>query len=123
MKTWPKFPQRITIGDKYRPAMEITNEAEAHAYFECCVEHCMSHGSSREKAEEIERANLGYFAGYYDDETRARVERLFLCKHPVFGAIAENGPPNAKEAFNAGTRAPRESRRRGEDERPSKQRR
>jgi hypothetical protein len=32
----------ITIGEKYGPAMEIKAQAEADAYFEQCVEHCMS---------------------------------------------------------------------------------
>lgn len=35
-------------------------------------------------------------------ETRARVERLFRCAHPIFGAIAEVGPPPAEEAFRKG---------------------
>jgi hypothetical protein len=99
------FPDRVTIGDKYRPAMTMTDQAEADAYFERCVEHAMRLGSSREEAERVEHANLGYFAGYYDHDTRARVERLFRCAHPVFGAIAEKGAPTAAEAFAAGVRA------------------
>lgn len=96
------FPSQITIGDKYQPAMELTEQSDADAYWEKCVRHSMSFGKSREEAEQIERANLGYFAGYYDHETRARVERLFRCAHPVFGAIADNGPPTPGEAFEAG---------------------
>jgi len=92
----------ITIGEKYGPAMEITDQAAADTYFEECVEHCMGHGQSRKGAEAIERQNLGYFAGYYDSETRERVERLFKCSHPIFGSIAEKGAPTAKEAFAAG---------------------
>jgi hypothetical protein len=75
------FPDKITIGEKYGPAMEITDQAEADRYFERCVEHMMRHGHDRNEAERIERGNLGYFAGYYGDETRARVERLFRCAH------------------------------------------
>jgi hypothetical protein len=81
------FPHKITIGDKYGPAMAITDETEARAYFEKCVRHSMAHGNDRKQAERIERANLGYYAGYYDNETRERVERLFRCAHPVFGPI------------------------------------
>src|SRR5438270_427355 len=58
--------------------------------------------NSREQAERIERDNLAYFAGYYDDQTRQRVETLFKCAHPVFGSIAENGPPTTKQAFQMG---------------------
>lgn len=52
--------KEITIGEKYRPAMEITDAAEAQRYFEECVAHCMCFGRSREEAERIERCNLGY---------------------------------------------------------------
>jgi len=99
MKTLPK---QITFGAKYNPAMQIRTEAEAKDYFEVCVQHTMSHGNSREEAERIERQNLGYYAGYYDSETRERVERLFVCAHPVFGSIAKHGEPSPQTAFNTG---------------------
>jgi hypothetical protein len=35
-------------------------------------------------------------------ETRARVELLFKCAHPVFGAIVEKGQPTPEEAFEMG---------------------
>lgn len=79
--------KNITIGEKYRPAMEITDPQQAAAYFEECVQHMMTFGHNRQEAENIERANLGYFAGYFDDATRARVEKLFQCAHPIFGPI------------------------------------
>lgn len=82
--------------------MAMTDQATADAYFEECVRHTMRHGPSREEAESIERQNLGYFAGYYDQETRERVERLFKCAHPVFGAITTNGAPTPREALAAG---------------------
>lgn len=100
------FPDAVTIGQKYMPAMTITDQADADAYLERCIEHTMRcFGSAREDAEKLERDNLGYFAGYYDHATRDRVERLFKCAHPVFGAIAENGPPSFEQAFNAGLAA------------------
>ena len=92
----------ITFGDKYNPAMKITDQAAADAYFEQCVKHTMSFNHSRAEAESIERENLGYFTGYYDDTTRERIERLFHCAHPIFGKIAENGPPTPEEAFRKG---------------------
>ncbi len=60
--------------------------------------------ASRQSEPKLKRwsANLGYFAGYYDSETRERVERLFKCSHPVFGAIAACGQPSVKEAWAAG---------------------
>ena len=96
--------KQISIGDKYGPAMEMTDPAEAAAYFERCVAHSMERGHDREEAERIERVNLGYYAGYYSNETRARIERLFLCAHPVFGAIAAVDPPTAEEASREGVK-------------------
>lgn len=94
-----KFPDLVTIGDKYRPAMEIADQGEADAYFERCVEHCMRGSErTREEAEAIERSNLGYFAGYYGRETMERVNRLYRTAHPIFGTTA----PTAKQAFEAG---------------------
>ncbi len=87
--------------------MEITDQAAAEAYFEECVQHNMIYGvkkHARSEAEKIERANLGYYAGYYDSETRERVERLFKCSHPIFGSISKNGSPTVEEAFEAGKR-------------------
>jgi hypothetical protein len=88
----PNFPDVLTIGEKYGPAMELTEQADADLYFEACVEHQMRAGGyPRAEAEAIERANLGYYAGYYTREIQVRVERLFRCAHPVFGkTVASN---------------------------------
>lgn len=97
------FPDKITYGQKYDPAMKITDPTEADTYFERCVEHQMRVGKvGRAVAQSTERANLGYWAGYSSHETRSRVERLFRCAHPVFGAIAQVGAPTQEEALQAG---------------------
>jgi hypothetical protein len=90
-----------------------------------------SPAARRAEAERIERANLGYYAGYYSTATRERVERLFSCAHPIFGAIASAGAPTPAEAllsgavaaatsFNTSARITRMARasRRGPGERP-----
>jgi hypothetical protein len=104
--TWA---EDVTIGELYDPAMKITGQAEADAYFERLVEHNMrfdedGEPKTRERAEAIERSNLGYYAGYCGGDTRARVERLFRCAHPIFGSIAERGRPSSEEAFEIGQR-------------------
>lgn len=104
------IPDDAKLGDKYGPAMELTGQAEADAYFEACVQHNLrlrakrGLSADRAEAEKVERANLGYYAGYYSHATRERVERLFRCAHPGFGSIAQNGPPTAEEAFEAGVK-------------------
>lgn len=100
MNQHQELPLEITIGDKYGPAMQITSQEEADLYFELCVQHSISLGNNRQEAIEIEKSNLGYYAGYYDPETRLRVERLFRAKHPFFGS-AKNSITN-EEAFELG---------------------
>lgn len=103
-----KWTKESTFGDLLHPAMEIKGQAEADAYFKKLVDYSMTFwGHSREEAERINKSNLGYFAGYYDSETRERVERLFHCSHPVFGSIAEKGTPTPEEALEAGKRMAR----------------
>ena len=99
------FPRYVTVRDKYGPAMEITEQSDADAYFEKCVRHTVSHGKSRAEAEKTERINLVYYAGYYSAEVSARVERLFRYQDPVFGSIEKNGPPTPEQAFEAGLKA------------------
>lgn len=104
-KSKPSLPENISIRDKYEPAMEIETQEEADAYFRLCVQHTMQLPPAtidREEAECIERNNIGYYAGYFSHETRERVERLFKCEHPVFGAIAKKGPPTPEEALRKG---------------------
>lgn len=103
------FRERVTVQDKYGPAMLIEDQTEAHLYFDACVRHSMTVAQiTREQAEEIERANLGYYAGYYGDDVRARVERLYRCAHPIFGPIASRGKPTPEQAFAAGYQLGRE---------------
>ncbi len=99
----------VTMGEKYGYAVELTDRREAAAYFEECVNHTMKFGHSREQAVVVEKHNIAYYAGYYDDAVRARVEELYECAHQVFGAIAEKGPVSAEEAFRMGAEAAREN--------------
>lgn len=95
----------MTIGERYGPAMEITEQADADAYFEKLIQHNLDKwATDREEAEAAERRNLGYYAGYYNAETRARVEQLFSCSHPVFGEVKRNGTPHPLRAKALGIR-------------------
>lgn len=94
----PDFSKKMTIGEAYGPAMEMTDPNEAKKYFEALVKHIMSDGKIREKAEQIAKSNLGYYAGYYDSQVMARVQKLFNCVHPVFGSVE----PTAEQAFEMG---------------------
>ncbi len=97
----PPFPETPN-GESYDLAMAITDQAEATRYFRRLVEQSMLHGLTRADAETTVRSNLGYYAGYFGNDTRRRVEQLFRCEHPFFGAIAVKGPPTCEKAFAMG---------------------
>lgn len=110
-----KLPRRISYEKKYGPAMTMTEQAAADAYFEVLVQHTMTFWKrTREEAEQVERSNLGYYAGYYSHETRDRVERLFRCEHPIFGSIAKNGAPTFERLLNLGIAMGKASRERAD---------
>ena len=100
----PENKDALTTGDLMKPAMTITTQKDADQYMEAYIEYILIRNTEmkRVKAQSIVKENLGYWAGYYDAETRERVEKLFDTKHPVFGKFIENGSPTFKEAFNAG---------------------
>ncbi len=91
-------------GEVYEKAIKATTEEEATSFFRRLVERSMRAGKTREEAVAIVKENLGYFAAAYGNDARERVERLYKCEHPVFGPIAEMGPPTPEEAFECGTR-------------------
>lgn len=97
----------LTYGDCLKPAMEITDETDAIQYKKDYIAYIQKSLDKKpdpnsKTAKETVNINLGYFAGYYDDKTRERIERLFNCSHPVFGSIKSNGRPTAQESFDAG---------------------
>lgn len=97
-------PGDDTWGELLSPAMEITDQAEADQYladYTVYIEERLTPDRML-PAGEIARRNLGYFAGYFDNNTRARVEKLFGCVHPIFGSIEKNGPPTVTKAFASG---------------------
>jgi hypothetical protein len=108
--------KEMTYHETLDPAMQITDQTEADQYFEALVVRLMTFfEKTRKEAESITKTNLGYYAGYYNAETRERVERLFHCEHPYFGKIAEKGPPSADEAFNIGRKLGEEMKEKAND--------
>lgn len=86
------------------PAMQITTLKEAQHYLAAYVKYLEQYADNHptKTAEQVAKDNLGYWAGYFGNEARERIERLFNCEHPVFGRIAENGPPTPEEALQCG---------------------
>lgn len=103
----PDNKDTLTFGECLGPAMEITDPQDAQQYLTEYVKYTQKFLDKEPRddnmtAEDICKVNLGYYGGYYSNETRERVEKLFLCEHPVFGSIKNNGVPTSEEAFNLG---------------------
>lgn len=103
----PKNKKNPTVGELLDPAMHITDPEDAKQYLAAYVKMIQkgldkTPNSEGLTAEQIAKSNLGYFAGYYSNETCERVEKLFMCEHPVFGSIEKNGAPGNKKAFEMG---------------------
>ena len=101
----------------YHDAINVTTQKAADEVFKLLTDECMrlrkerGESPTREKCENIQRSNLGYYAGYFSNEVRERVERLYKCEHPIFGAIAKKGPPTPEQAFAMGLKMGKASRR------------
>lgn len=103
----PENKSFLTYGECLSPAMNITDPDDAKQYKMAYIKYTEQflsngRGESGLTAEQIVNQNLGYFAGYYSDEVRQRVEKLFNCSHPIFGAFEHVGTPTAKEALECG---------------------
>jgi hypothetical protein len=88
-------------------AVGITDPKDAKQYLKAYMKWIQSEIDKDPKrkgdnAEQIAKGNIGYFAGYYDNKVRVRVEKLYNCAHPIFGSIAEKGAPGPMEAFKMG---------------------
>jgi len=95
-----KIPnEQFTNMELLDPAMKIKTQKEADEYLDALVEYHMNmFGSTRGKAEKDTKSNLGYWAGYYDSKTMARVNKLFKTSHPIFG----NTEPTPEKAYKMG---------------------
>lgn len=86
----PENKKKLTYAECLDPAMTITDQNDADQYFKDYVEWTANNNadaSGKYTPEEVCKINLGYYAGYYGNEVRERVERLFITAHPIFGNI------------------------------------
>lgn len=122
MKFNPENKETLTVGECLSPAMEIKDPETAKQYLKDYIAYMKDNiGWTQEENnvwlgdlkisnyalddlsfESIAKCNIGFYAGYYDNETRERVEKLFDCGHPVFGKIAELGLPSQEESYECG---------------------
>jgi hypothetical protein len=66
-----------TAGDLYGNIGKVTTREQASEYMEAlCAWHAVTHGLSDGEAGIIQRHNVGYWSGYSDTETGARIRDL-----------------------------------------------
>lgn len=103
----PENKTELTYDECLGPAMKITDPKDAQQYFKAYIAWIRKaidrdkpdHGMT---AKQVAKSNLGYYTGYYDHETRLRVEKLFMCAHPIFGKASSGKPLTPMEAFEIG---------------------
>lgn len=85
----------------YSDAVKVKTQEEADVILAALVNQCMENtDKTREEVEEIQRSNIGYVAGYYDEATRERAEKLYGAVHPIFGPVSNVITPD--QAFQMG---------------------
>ena len=97
----PKNKEELTYEEALEPAMHITSKNDAQQYLADYIKYLEKFKNgmdSGDTPEIVAKANLGYFAGYFSDKVRKRVEKLFSCSHPIFG----NEIPTNEEALECG---------------------
>lgn len=102
----PENKDILTYAESLDPAMQITDAEDAKQYLAAYINYLQKFSAEFEggkTAEQVAKINLGYYAGYYSDETRERVKNLFNCCHPIFGKVAEKQIAPAK-AFQMGVK-------------------
>ena len=94
-----------TFGAIFECALNLANEdkEKAQDFFKQYVLFIFKNNDkvkSLEEAEQIAKSNLGYFAGYYDEEVCDIIYKTYQCTHPIFGDKPFDVTP--EEAFNKG---------------------
>jgi hypothetical protein len=110
----PENKHRLTNQEALGPAMQIKDREDAKQYFEKYVKYLKD--ANEEEGKEVDavgiaKSNLGYWAGYYDPETYARVMDLFDTSHPFFGKKW----PTPQNAFATGIMKGTEAREKREN--------
>ena len=91
----PQNKDVLTYGESLDPIFKITDKADAKQYKQAYINYIQRKLDNEPRndgmtAEEIVNVNIGYYAGYGTHSDRVRIEELFECTHPVFGAVKKN---------------------------------
>ena len=91
----------------YDDVCNAKTKKEMQKLFDLVLTECSKKfGGSVESHRTMQLSNVGYFAGYYDNKTRRRVDKWLHAVHPIFGKTN----PSASESFNAGIKRGQKAR-------------
>ena len=78
-----------TMGELFDFALKLAKEedkTESQEFFREYVKQIsIKNNYSLEKSTEIAKLNLGYFAGYYNQDVCDLIYKTYNCSHPIFG--------------------------------------
>ena len=88
----------------YRTVCEAKTEKDMLAAFDTVLSEIAAEcGGTKDSHRNTQLSNVGYFAGYYDADTYARVHKWLGTSHPIFGTAY----PTPEKAIVAGKRRER----------------
>ena len=86
---------------RYDDLLKVATQDEADVCLKKIIQIIVSKdGKSPREAKKLAKANIGYWAGYYDEETARRIWKLFRTEHPIF----HKRWPKPEEAFRLGVK-------------------
>jgi len=89
----------MTYRQQFDGANACKTREEADAWMRAEIaRYLYEFGVPAKEAKQVILGNIGYMAGYFGNETRDRIYRLFGAEHPIFGTKH----PTPEEAFQAG---------------------
>lgn len=78
---------------------KVSTQEEADRCLKEYIDELMAEtGKNRRAAKKLAKVNIGYFAGYHDEETARRIWKLYRTRHPIF----DRRWPQPREAFHLG---------------------
>ena len=83
-----KNKEVLTFGECLNPFASITSQLEMIAYYNDYIKYCerqlIKHPRNDNKTgKEIADINIGYYTGYFDSITAARIKSFLNIKHPI----------------------------------------
>ena len=91
------------MGEVFNEALrlaEIDKKEAEDFFYEYVKDIAFDNKYSWDKSIEIAKSNLGYFAGYYNQEVCDIIYKTYQCSHPIFGDHPFSVDPI--DAFNKG---------------------